>query len=271
MTDLQQTVRGLRLAKLRHDHGKLAKAARLDQEPPFGPRCALGIALWFGLLIGLAEVVLTRVQKPLTDPSPGLFRMNRHIMWTIPTVDLVVFGFCGLVAALVLRARPRLGVRGAVGPVALLGMLTLLLSCRWLHVLACLVLAFLFAFRLTRRIEASFPAFRRLVRRTMPAMAGLVAAMIGLSLGGQIPGVRQAAAPPPAVSAGGQDAPGPNVLLVVLDTVRADHLESSWLRPRYVPQSIATGPTRDHVQAGAVDGSLDSAFSRQHDDRPLAP
>jgi hypothetical protein len=53
--------------------------------------CALGIALWLGLIVGLAELVLTRVQKPLTDPSPGLFRMNRHILWTIPTVNLVVF------------------------------------------------------------------------------------------------------------------------------------------------------------------------------------
>ena len=47
-----------------------------------------------------------------------------------------------------------------------LATLTLLLSCRWLHVLACLVLAFLFAFRLTRRIESGLPAFRRLVRRS---------------------------------------------------------------------------------------------------------
>ncbi len=224
MIDLQQTVRGWRFAKLRRDRRKLAMRPRLEQETSVGPLSALGIALWFGLIIGLAELVLTRVQKPLTDPSPGLFRMNRHIMWTILTVNLVVFGFCGLVAALVLRARPRLGVRVAVGPLVFLVTLTLLLSCRWLHVLACLVLAFLFAFRLTLRIESGLPAFRRLVRRTLPATAGLVAVVTGLSLGGQIPSVRQAAGPPPTVSAGGQGAPGPNVLLVVLDTVRADHL-----------------------------------------------
>ena len=224
MIDLQQMVRGLRLAKLRRDRLKLAMCPRLDQETSVGPRCALGIALWFGLIIGLSELVLTRVQKPLTDPSPGLFRMNRHIMWTIPTVNLVVFGFCGLVAALMLRSRPRLGVRVAVGPLVFLATLTLFLSCRWLHVLACLVLAFLFAFRLTGRIKSGLPAFRRLVRRTLPAMAGLVAAVIGLSVGGHSPGVRQAIAPTAAVSAGGQDAPGPNVFLVVLDTVRADHL-----------------------------------------------
>ena len=224
MIDFQQTVRGLRLTKLRRDLRKLAMRPRLDHKTSFGPRCVLEIALWFGLIIGLAELVLTRVQKPLTDPSPGLFRMNRHIMWTIPTVNLVVFGFCGLVAALMLRARPRLGVRVAVGPLVFLAMLTLLLSCRWLHVLACLVLAFLFAFRLTRRIEASLPAFRRLVRRHDASDGGAggrrdrVVARRADSW--RTPDGRS----PPAVSAGGQDAPRPNVLLVVLDTVRADHL-----------------------------------------------
>ncbi len=167
---------------------------------------------------------MTRLQKPLTDPSPGLFRMNRHIMWTIPTVNIVLFGFCGLLVALALRARLRLGVRGAVGPLVFLAALTLLLSCRWLHVVACVVLALLFTFRLTRRIEVNFPEFRRLVRCTKPTMAGLVAAVIGFSLDGQSLGVRQAAAPASAAAAGGKGAPSPNVLLVVLDTVRADHL-----------------------------------------------
>ncbi|MGA8348421.1 MAG: hypothetical protein WB773_11415, partial [Isosphaeraceae bacterium] len=82
MIDFQQTVRGLRLTKLRRDRRKLAMRPRLDHKTSFGPQCVLGIALWFWLIIGLAELVLTRVQKPLTDPSPGLFRMNRHIMWT---------------------------------------------------------------------------------------------------------------------------------------------------------------------------------------------
>jgi arylsulfatase A-like enzyme len=224
MTDLEQTVRTRRLADARRQRSSFEARARPDLETSFGPLHVLGTSLWFGLIVGLAELVLTRVQKPLTDPSPGLFRMNRHIVWTIPTVNLVAFAFCGLVAALVLRVRPRLGVRGAVGPLVFLAMLSLLLSCRWLHALACLVLAFLFAFRLTRLIEASLPAFRRLVRRTIPAMAGLVAGVIGFSLGGQILGERLVPVRSSPVSTAGQDASNPNVLLVVLDTVRADHL-----------------------------------------------
>ncbi len=212
------------LSGQRQAGSKPAVRLRWDLETSFGPLSALGIAIWFGLITGLAELVLTRVQKPLTDPSPGLFRMNRHILWTIPTVNIVVFGLCGLGAALALRARPRLGVRGAVGPLVFLAMLTLLLSCRWLHVLACLVIAFLLALRLTLRIEAGFPAFRRLVLWTLPALAGLAAVEIGWAFDGRLPDVRQEAAFPLAVATAGQAAPGPNVLLVVLDTVRADHL-----------------------------------------------
>ena len=145
---------------------------------------ALRISLWFGLMVGLAELGLTLVQKPLTDPSPGLFRMNRHILWTIPAVNLAVFGLCGIVAALALRAAPRLGVRrAAIASLVFLAVLTLLLSCRWLHVLACLAIAFLTALRLTRRIENHLPAFQRLVGRSLPAIGLLSVGLIGFSPG----------------------------------------------------------------------------------------
>ena len=93
----------------------------------------LRFSLWLGLITGLAELGLTLAQKPLTDPSPGFFRMNRHIVWTIPTVNLALFGVCGIVAALGLRALPRLGTRWVIGPLVFLATLTVLLSFRWLH------------------------------------------------------------------------------------------------------------------------------------------
>ncbi|MGO9597265.1 MAG: sulfatase [Isosphaeraceae bacterium] len=185
---------------------------------------ALRISLWFGLIVGLTELGLTLVQKPLTDPSPGLFRMNRHIVWTIPMVNLAVFGLCGIVAALGLQAAPRRGVRPAIASLVFLAVLTLLLSCRWLHVLACLAIAFLTALRLTRRIEENLSAFQRLVGRTLPAMGLVVVILSGFSQGEHLPLPRElwAAAVTPGSPTRGQEAP--NVLLVVLDTVRADHL-----------------------------------------------
>ncbi len=109
------------------------------------PRNALLIAVWFGLATGLAELALGFIQKPLTDPSPGLFRMNRYMLWSVPVVNVAFFGLCGLTTAAVLRGRPHPVFRAAVAPPAVLAVLTLLLSCRWLHALACVLLCPLLA------------------------------------------------------------------------------------------------------------------------------
>ena len=69
------------------------------------------MSAWLGMVVGLAELELTVAQKLLHDPSPGFFRMNRHIVWTIPMVDLALFGLVGLVLALIGRFWPRRAVR----------------------------------------------------------------------------------------------------------------------------------------------------------------
>jgi arylsulfatase A-like enzyme len=187
------------------------------------PAAVLRISFWFGLVTGVAELGLTLVQKPLTDPSPGLFRMNRHILWTLPTVNLALFVLCGLVAALAIRIVPRLRVRRAViGWFAFLGVFTILLSCRWLHTIACLVLAFSIALRIISRIEKNYPAFQRLVRRTSPAIGLLSLGLIGMAISTHRLPASRATSVTPGAPMPGQVAP--NVLLVVLDTVRADHL-----------------------------------------------
>ena len=196
--------------------------------------------------------------------------MNRHIMWTIPTVNLVVFGFCGLVAALVLRARPRLGVRVAVSPLVFLATLTLLLSCRWLHVLACLVLAFLFAFRLTRRIESSLPAFRRLVRRDA-ARAGGAGGRRDRVVARRADSWRTPGGRSPARGISGWSGRSRSERHACRPRHGAGRSpEPLRISPRYDPEPGAAGPPRRAVRAGAVDGSLDVAVAREHDDRALA-
>ncbi len=56
------------------------------------PAEAALIGFWYGLATGLCELALLLALKPLRDPSPGFFRMNRHALWMIPTVNLAVFG-----------------------------------------------------------------------------------------------------------------------------------------------------------------------------------
>lgn len=188
----------------------------------FGPRAALALAIWFGLVIGLAELGLTLAVKPLRDPSPGFFRMNRHIVWTIPTVALVLFGLCGLVGAGIARVRPRWGVRFIAGLYSGLAVLVLLLSIQRLYAWACLILACGLACRLAKRIDTHLAGVCRIVRVSLPALALVVFGLVAVSLGGHVLRERWAMDLLLPVSSNGPDAP--NVLLLVLDTVRADRL-----------------------------------------------
>ncbi len=150
---------------------------------PIRPRSALAIALWFGLCAGVVELGLTLAQKPVFDPSPGFFRMNRHIVWSIPAVNLALFGSCGIVVALVLCARPSLGARSALAAPVSLGVLTVFLSLPWLHFVACLVLASIVAVRLTGRIARNLAVFRRIVYLSMAPLSLAAACLIGIPLG----------------------------------------------------------------------------------------
>src|SRR5437764_248517 len=73
----------------------------------FGPLSALAMSVWCGLFAGLAELGLMLIQKAIHDPSPLFFRINRNVVWTIPTVNLALFGLVGLVLALVVWVVPR--------------------------------------------------------------------------------------------------------------------------------------------------------------------
>jgi arylsulfatase A-like enzyme len=191
-------------------------------EPSFGPLAAIEMSIWFGLLTGLAELGLKLALKPLYDPSPGFFRMNRHIVWTIPTVNLVVFGVCGLLLALVARVWPRRAARIAAGLLSGMAVLTLLLTYQRLFVWSCVIVSCGLAYRLSRRIKVNLAAFRRFERRSLPLLAGGVLALVSFSLGWHVIREHWAMSMRLPITSNGPNAP--NVLLIVLDTVRADHL-----------------------------------------------
>lgn len=194
-----------------------------DQAPEasFGPRAAIGMSIWYGLVIGLAELGLTLALSRCATRRPVL-RMNRHIVWTIPTVSLVMFGLCGLLAALVLRFRPRWGLRFTTSLFSGLALLILLLTIQRLYSWACLILACGLACHVAVRLEAKLSSFRRIVRRSLPVLAVVVFGLVSVSLGGHILRERWAMELLLPVSSNAPNAP--NVLLIVLDTVRADRL-----------------------------------------------
>ncbi len=188
-------------------------------EPATAPIPSIVLAIWFGLATGLLELGLLLATKPLHDPSPGLFRMNRHILWMIPALNLAVFCGSGLLISLLGRWRPNVVRRLNPELWVFLSALTLLLTIKKFYLIACILLAAGIAYRLGGRLKAHPLALRRVLKYSTPVLAGGALILFALAIDREILSPRQALANlPPAA----QDAP--NVLFIVLDTVRADHL-----------------------------------------------
>ena len=152
-----------------------------------------------------------------------------------------------------------------IAPARFLAALTVLLTIRGLHAIACAILAGGLAYRAAPRIRAHARRFRRLVRLSLPGLAVAVAALVAASLGRERLAERSGLASlPPA------PADAPNVLLIVLDTVRADHLSLYGYERADEPESGPPGAPGRPLRAGAVDGALDAPVARQHVHRPLA-
>ena len=182
-------------------------------------RCLL-ISLWCGLCAGLVEgpalVILARLgQKRFTFAAV-------ESVWISPLFNLLFFATAGLalmaVGACLRKAPP---VRLCIFTFASLIFLDWLMLGRLLAAYAVVAVALGLAAAITRwfgRHEAAALAF---IRRTLPWMAAWAALLLLVIEGGGWLRERAANAKlPPA-------APGlPNVVLIVVDTLRADHLSA---------------------------------------------
>jgi arylsulfatase A-like enzyme len=178
----------------------------------------LATAAWFGLATGWLEVG-TRILARIIDPTHRLNMMSRHYVWTVPLSNLLLFSAVGVLLALATLGFPRTGswlsprvlCCAAVMPV-------LLVAGPQIYPWAWLILAAAIAMRAAPVLEQRL--FRRRRWRNWSCLALLAAVpLVGaVVVGGEwYKRWRESARPFP---------PGdrPNVLLIVLDTVRADHL-----------------------------------------------
>ena len=177
------------------------------------PGAVLWLALWFGLGTGIAEVILLAIRKF------GLHRflfLSVDAVWMAPLADAILFVILGLGLLLLRLVLPR---RIPLPPVlffSALATFTILLMYGPLSKLAAVIVALGVGVQATRMTGRRSEGFMRLVRRTTPVLAGLVL-LAGL-------GVRALIAASGRRSAGVMTAEtrgAPNVLLIVLDTVRA--------------------------------------------------
>jgi arylsulfatase A-like enzyme len=172
---------------------------------------------WCGLIAGLLEVGAIGVRKWF-DPN-RFSMMSRDFVWLIPVTNLLVFVVLGLVGWLVIWAWPRRGrwllTRGLC---ALTIWPMLLAGAPRIFSLAWLVVVLGVASRVVPILERYAYQMARLVRLSLP-----VAVAVGVLLGAW-PRIgdwkKQAREVGRSLPPGGS----PNVLLVVMDTVSAEHL-----------------------------------------------
>lgn len=176
-------------------------------------------ALWIGMITGPLEVGLVLALKPLRDPTPGLFHMNRHLLWSIPLFHLSFFAILGGVLALLARFRSRFSVRRGAFLLLFAALLSLSLAVKSLHPSACAILSAGLAFRMMSRGESVFFGSGRAIRATIPWTSALVLGLFSFSIGREVWAERQGLAHLPVISAA-----SPNVVLIVMDTVGANHM-----------------------------------------------
>lgn len=189
------------------------------------PGFLFGVALTLGFLVGPAEILLQIAWKRMRDPSPGLFRMNRNILWTVPLFYVCLFALVGVVLAALARKWPQRAGRWAAHVFCFLTAFALLMTVRKVHGAALLVLALgvsrLLMRCVGRRIESPGARTHRLLRFALPIsfLIGVIPPGIAAQ-NGWLAELRASTNPQTASKQ------APNVLLIVLDTVRADRLST---------------------------------------------
>ncbi len=173
---------------------------------------------WCGLASGLLEVG-ARVVCRAIDPSQRLYLVSRHFLWLGPLSSLLLFLVMGLVLSVAVKLlprafgwlSPRLICAGAIMPV-------LMAVGPQIYDEAWAIFGLGIAVQLIPFLERRITALRWRLLWSIPLMLGMVILLASyIFLGDRLKQAREAGRPlPPANS--------PNVLMIVLDTVRADHL-----------------------------------------------
>jgi arylsulfatase A-like enzyme len=178
----------------------------------------LMLSTWCGLVAGLLEVGTIMLRKRVFDQNQ-LYAMSRHFVWLIPVTNLVVFLALGVLGCLLSWAYPSRGrslFTRALGALTLLPMV--LVAIPRVYGLAWLVVVLGVASRVVPLLGRHAGHFRRLVVVSFPLIVvavTLLAASIWTEDWIKQSRAAQRLLPSPA---------SPNVLLVVMDTVTADHL-----------------------------------------------
>jgi arylsulfatase A-like enzyme len=203
----------------------------------------LSLGIWYGIFTGLTEGLGLLIFQRINWRQWGrIIHVSKEIVWISPVVDVLFFVMVAVLVWLVSRLWPRLPVVRVLAFV-----LTFLAVYDWLTLTnrlyhrACWLLALGVAVAFSRWLAKRELAALRFWRKTAPWMVGLFFVVFLAIQCGKWVHEEYAVARLPHAAAG-----SPNVLVIVLDTLRADHLSSyNYSRP--------TSPQIDRI---AQDGVL---------------
>lgn len=191
------------------------------------------VVLWLGIVTGAIEIAVLAVIKigslasaPAGWADPGVrirhsyLWLSPHVVWMAPVAMTALLALVALLLALLGRVKQTvLSVRVVVGTLAFVCTLSVLYLYPRLYDAAVVLLAGGLAVQAARFANRSAGGFLRLVRRTAPWMAAaLVVTAVGMNVAAAVrERARLAGLPAPPPSA-------PNILLLILDTVRAANM-----------------------------------------------
>jgi arylsulfatase A-like enzyme len=193
-------------------------AVATARKPQLGPRDLLVLSAWCGLAGGLLEVA-TRVVCRYADPTNRLYMLSRHFVWLVPLSNLSLFVAMGIFLAVGARFWPRRGGWFGARFVCFWAVLpAFMVASPRIYPAAWAILAAGIASLASQWLERQGAGVRRRLIVTLPALLAAVSVLAALVVGTDwLKGWREASRPMPPAGA-------PNVLLIVLDTVRADRL-----------------------------------------------
>jgi arylsulfatase A-like enzyme len=189
--------------------------ARVPFRP--GPATVVRWAIWFGMIAGTLELAAFLLKCLYLDPRN--FNVSRQFPWMYPLAGILVVGGPGLVLAVVELVRPgRVRSSGVLFVFQFLTFLGILFRCP-IYTAVCVLLAAGLAFQLAPWVAQRAARFDLMVRRSQVVLAGLLLATFAVCNTGGFWAEQRALDHLPQSLRG-----APNVLLIVLDTVRAESL-----------------------------------------------
>jgi arylsulfatase A-like enzyme len=198
--------------------------SKSPQDPPaadgggLSPSSALVLAAWFGLVVGYLDLGMIFVKRDLFHAS-HYYEQGRHFRWVVPVANVMVLMLPGVLVAVVCRLRR--GWISARNAAWLLGTLALwgpLLRAP-IHGVAAFLLAAGIARVISRGPARDSRGTRWLLRSSLAALLVPAAAMAVVSPAREHARETRSLARLPPASRGAK-----NVLLLVMDTVRAENL-----------------------------------------------